>query len=71
LDVGATESVRRLLTESADRGVGVLLISEDLDEVLDLSDRIAVMYRGQVVGVVERGSADINQIGLMMAGVTS
>jgi simple sugar transport system ATP-binding protein len=71
LDVGATESVRRLLTESADRGVGVLLISEDLDEILDLSDRIAVMYRGQVVGVVERDSADINQIGLMMAGVTS
>jgi simple sugar transport system ATP-binding protein len=71
LDVGATESVRRLLTESADRGVGVLLISEDLDEILDLSDRIAVMYRGQVVGVVERDGADINQIGLMMAGVTS
>jgi simple sugar transport system ATP-binding protein len=71
LDVGATESVRQLLTESADRGVGVLLISEDLDEILDLSDRIAVMYRGQVVGVVDREDADVSQIGLMMAGVTS
>jgi simple sugar transport system ATP-binding protein len=71
LDVAATESVRRLLTESADHGVGVLLISEDLDEILDLSDRIAVMYRGQVVGVVNRDDADVNQIGLMMAGVTS
>jgi len=71
LDVGATESVRKLLAQSADNGVGVLLISEDLDEVLDLSDRIAVMYRGQVVGVVERDDADVNQIGLMMAGVAS
>jgi general nucleoside transport system ATP-binding protein len=71
LDVAATESVRRLLAESADRGVGVLLISEDLDEVLDLSDRIAVMYRGQVVGVVDRDGAGVNQIGLMMAGVAS
>jgi general nucleoside transport system ATP-binding protein len=71
LDVAATESVRGLLAESADRGIGVLLISEDLDEVLDLSDRIAVMYRGQVVGVVDRDDADVNQIGLMMAGVTS
>jgi simple sugar transport system ATP-binding protein len=71
LDVAATESVRRLLTESADHGIGVLLISEDLDEILDLSDRIAVMYRGQVVGVVDRDGADVNQIGLMMAGVAS
>ena len=66
--MAATESVRRLLIESADRGVGVLLISEDLDEILDLSDRIAVMYRGQVVGVVDRDGADVNRVGLMMAG---
>jgi general nucleoside transport system ATP-binding protein len=71
LDVAATDSVRRLLTQSAERGLGVLLISEDLDEVLDLSDRIAVMYRGQIVGVVDRNDADVNRIGLMMAGVTS
>jgi general nucleoside transport system ATP-binding protein len=71
LDVAATESVRRLLTQSAEGGVGVLLISEDLDEILDLSDRIAVMYRGRVVGVVDRDGADVNKIGLMMAGVES
>ncbi len=71
LDVAATESVRRLLAQSAERGVGVLLISEDLDEILDLSDRIAVMYRGRMVGVVDRDDADVRKIGLMMAGVES
>jgi ABC-type uncharacterized transport system ATPase subunit len=71
LDVAATESVRRLLAESAGRGVGVLLVSEDLDEILDLSDRIAVMYRGQVVGMLDRADADVSQIGLLMAGVGS
>jgi simple sugar transport system ATP-binding protein len=71
LDVVATDSVHRLLAQSAEDGVGVLLISEDLDEILDLSDRIAVMYRGRVVGVVDRDDADIDRIGLMMAGVES
>ena len=71
LDVAATDSVRQLLAQSAEQGVGVLLISEDLDEILDLSDRIAVMYRGRVVGVVDRDDADIDRIGLMMAGVGS
>lgn len=69
LDVGATESVRRMLLEAADRGVAILLLSEDLDEVIDLSDRIAVMYRGQIVGVVNTRSRE--QIGLMMAGVAA
>ena len=71
LDVAATDTVHRLLAQSAGDGVGVLLISEDLDEVLDLSDRIAVMYRGRVVGVVDRDDADVDRIGLMMAGVGS
>ena len=71
LDVAATESVRLLLTGSAEQGLGVLLISEDLDEVLDLADRIAVMYRGEVVGLLDRDDADVDRIGLMMAGVTS
>jgi len=71
LDVAAIDSVRQLLAQSAEHGVGVLLISEDLDEILDLSDRIAVMYRGQVVGIVDRDDADRDGIGLMMAGVGS
>jgi len=71
LDVAATEIVRGLLTESAERGMGVLLISEDLDEILDLADRIAVMYRGRVVGVLDARDADVERIGLMMSGVAA
>jgi ABC-type uncharacterized transport system ATPase subunit len=68
LDVGATESVRALLIEAAAQGVGILLISEDLDEILILADRIAVIYAGRIVGVVPRADADVQHIGLMMAG---
>ena len=68
LDVGATENVRGLLIEAASRGVGILLISEDLDEILVLADRIAVIYEGRIVGVLSRAGADTQQIGLMMAG---
>jgi simple sugar transport system ATP-binding protein len=71
LDVAATESIRTLVTESAERGVGVLLISEDLEEILDLADRVAVMYRGRVVGVLDARDADADRIGLMMSGVAS
>ena len=71
LDVAATDSVRRLLAQTASGGVGVLLISEDLDEILDLSDRIAVLYRGRVAGLVDRGDVDSDRIGLLMAGVES
>jgi simple sugar transport system ATP-binding protein len=68
LDVGATEAVRALLIRAASEGVGILLISEDLDEILMLADRIAVMYEGRIVGVVHRSEADVHQLGLMMAG---
>jgi simple sugar transport system ATP-binding protein len=68
LDVGATEAVRRLLLEAADAGVGILLISEDLDEILLLADRIAVIYEGRIVGVVPRSTAEVQHLGLMMAG---
>jgi ABC-type uncharacterized transport system ATPase subunit len=68
LDVGATESVRQLLLGSARDGVGVVLISEDLDEIFELADRIAVLYRGRVTGLVNREDADLDRIGLMMAG---
>ena len=66
LDVGAIESVRQMLLAAAASGVAVLLLSEDLDEVIDLSDRIAVMYRGRIVGTVDTKNRET--IGLMMAG---
>jgi simple sugar transport system ATP-binding protein len=68
LDVGATEAVRGLLLEERSQGTAVLLISEDLDELLEVSDRIAVMYEGRVVGVVPVEAANVDEIGLMMAG---
>jgi simple sugar transport system ATP-binding protein len=68
LDVGATESVHKLLIEQRDVGAALLLISEDLDELLALSDRIAVMYEGRIVGEMPAEGADINRIGLLMAG---
>jgi simple sugar transport system ATP-binding protein len=71
LDVGAIETVHGYLREAADRRVAVLLISEDLDEVLTLSDRIAVMYEGAIVGEVEARTATVEEIGLLMAGVHS
>jgi simple sugar transport system ATP-binding protein len=68
LDVGATEAVRGLLLEAAGKGVGILLISEDLDEILLLADRVAVIYEGRIVGIVARSTADVQHLGLMMAG---
>ncbi|HEY2217910.1 MAG TPA: ABC transporter ATP-binding protein [Gaiellaceae bacterium] len=68
LDVGAIETVHAYLRDAAAEGVGVLLISEDLDEILGLADRIAVMYEGAVVGVTARADASVEEIGLQMAG---
>jgi simple sugar transport system ATP-binding protein len=68
LDVGATETVRRQLLEERDKGTAVLLISEDLDELLEVSDRIAVMFEGEILSVMPADEADIDRIGLMMAG---
>jgi len=52
-----------------DRGVAVLLVSAELDEIMSLSDRIAVMYRGQIVATVDRKDATREHLGLLMAGV--
>ncbi|MBN1247682.1 MAG: ABC transporter ATP-binding protein [Anaerolineae bacterium] len=68
LDVGATEAVRRRLLEQRDDGRAVLLISEDLDELRTVADRIAVLYEGRVMGVVDAEEADVETLGLMMAG---
>ena len=68
LDVGAIETVHAHLRDAAGEGVGVLLISEDLDEILTLADRIAVMYEGEIVGETARAGASVEEIGLLMAG---
>ena len=68
LDVAAIETVHRYLRDAAANGVGVLLISEDLDEILALADRVAVMYEGTIVGEVDAGATTAEEIGLLMAG---
>ncbi|MCX7608903.1 MAG: ABC transporter ATP-binding protein [Anaerolineales bacterium] len=68
LDVGSIEYIHKEIVLMRDRGLGVLLVSAELDEILALSDRIAVMYHGQIVATVDAGSVTRQQIGLWMAG---
>jgi len=68
LDVGATESVHKLLVEKRNNGTAILLISEDLDELLSLADRVVVLYGGRITGEVPVEGADIHAIGMMMCG---
>ncbi len=68
LDVGATEAVRRELLDQRDQGAAILLISGDLDELLQIADRIMVIYEGEIMGEMPIEEANIDQIGLMMAG---
>ncbi len=68
LDVGATEAVHRTLLEQRTQGAAILLISEDLDELLALADRIAEMYEGRIIDVVDAVGADMEHLGLLMAG---
>ena len=70
LDIGATEFVRQTLMDVRNSNRSVLLISADLEEILALSDRIAVMFGGRIVGVLNRDEADVQKIGLLMGGVT-
>jgi general nucleoside transport system ATP-binding protein len=67
LDVGSIEFIHRQVVAKRDAGSAVLLVSAELDEVLELSDRIAVMYRGRIAAVVDGRTADKNQVGLLMA----
>jgi simple sugar transport system ATP-binding protein len=69
LDIGATEYVRGQLLEQRAQGTAIMLISEDLDEILALSDRIAVIYEGQVMDMLGREQATPERLGLLMAGV--
>jgi general nucleoside transport system ATP-binding protein len=69
LDVGAAEYVHSQLLAQRAAGAGVLLVSEDLEELLALSDRLVVMYEGELVGSFDRGDVDVERLGLLMAGL--
>jgi simple sugar transport system ATP-binding protein len=68
LDVGSIEFIHRQIVDRRDAGVAVLLVSAELDEVLTLSDRVGVLYRGTLAAVMDRGDADRDTVGLLMAG---
>lgn len=69
LDVGSIEYIHKRLIEHRDKGFAVLLVSLELDEVMNVSDRIAIVNNGNLVGIVDAASTNENEIGLMMAGV--
>jgi simple sugar transport system ATP-binding protein len=69
LDVMSTKYVRSLIGQACSDGTAVLLVSEDLDEILELADRIAVMYRGSVIGIVDHSQASRESVGELMAGI--
>jgi simple sugar transport system ATP-binding protein len=71
VDIGATEAIHTALRQQRARGAATLLISEDLDELLALSDRIAVLFVGRVMGIVPARGANPEEIGLMMAGIST
>jgi simple sugar transport system ATP-binding protein len=65
----AADFVRRAIVAERDRGAAVLLVSADLDEVLAISDRVAVMYEGRFVGTVNPATTSLAEVGLLMAGI--
>lgn len=69
LDVGAIEYIRKRIVEERDKGRGILLISFELDEVMNLCDRIATISKGSIVGVFNAGEVTSQEIGLMMTGI--
>ncbi len=71
LDVGSIEYIHRQLVERRDNGCAVLLVSPELDEIMSLSDRIAVMYRGKIMDILPAEKATREQVGLLMAGVSA
>lgn len=68
LDVGAIEYIHRRIIAERDKGKAILLVSLELDEILDMSDRIAVIYGGEIVGIVDADKTNENELGLMMSG---
>jgi general nucleoside transport system ATP-binding protein len=70
LDIGATKYIQSRIVEERDKGTAVLLVSTELDELLELSDRILVMYGGKVMGIVSQKAATREYLGMLMAGIT-
>jgi simple sugar transport system ATP-binding protein len=70
LDVGAIEYIHNRLIEERDKGRAILLVSLELDEVMALSDRIAVVYDGEIVGIIDGKDATEKKLGILMAGGT-
>lgn len=68
LDIGATKYIQNRLIKERDRGAGILMISTELDEIMELSDRIMVMYEGQIAGILDGKTATREQVGILMAG---
>ena len=71
MDVGAIQYIHQRLIDQRRQGAATLLISEDLDEILALSDRIAVLYEGKIMDIVAREEASAERLGLLMAGSIS
>jgi simple sugar transport system ATP-binding protein len=69
VDIGATEFIRQQLLRRRSQGAAILLVSEDLEELLQLCDRIAVMFRGRFMDVFANGTVSLERIGLLMTGV--
>ena len=69
LDVGSIEYIHKRIIQKRDEGCAVLLVSPELDEIIELSDRIAVMFRGKVIAVVSAENVTKETLGLLMAGV--
>jgi simple sugar transport system ATP-binding protein len=68
IDVGSIEFIHQQIVRKRDEGTAVLLVSAELDEILSLSDRIAVMYRGRIIATLQAAQADREELGLLMAG---
>ena len=71
LDVGSIEYIHKRIVAARDSGVAVLIVSTELDEILALSDRILVMFRGRFAGAFDAGKAGVAEIGLAMAGAAA
>ena len=70
LDVGSIEYIHRRIIEQRDAGAAILIVSTELDEVLAVGDRIAVMFEGRIVGILAGGDATLENLGMLMGGAS-